>query len=232
MTDYPDWQASPSTQSPNVFPAFTQVLTPGAHPTAVIPVISYASLSLIIKASAGACKVSVTHYADPAGTNVIGTDTWNCNATAPLTVRVPLRGPYIKLTINVTSAGNLTATTWGVLQTAAADRISFPVASQQVFVPFTAAPINSTTTYTMPAIAAGRATWSFVPQDTTGKLNVYLQTVDELAGFIAIFSDRGNPTVIDNAVIEVPDALIQIIVVNQDLAATHSYALSLMIPPQ
>lgn len=232
MTDYPDWQASPSTQSGNVFPSFTQTLTPGNHPGVITPVISWASLSLIIKATTGAAKVSVTHYADLAGTNVIGTDTWSVNSTAPLTVRVPLRGSYAQLSVNVTSAGNFTATTWGTYQTAAADRISFPVGAQQVFIPFTAAPVNSTTTYTMPAISAGRAMWSFVPQDSTGKLQVYLQTVDELANFLGIFSDRGNPVSIDNAVLEVPDALIQIVVVNQDLAATHSYALSLMVPPQ
>lgn len=232
MTDYPDWQASASTQSGNVFPAFSQVLAPGAHPGVITPVFSWESLAMTVVPSAGAAKVSVSHYADLAGTQLVGADTWTVNATTSLTVRVPLRGPYAQLSVTVTSAGNLTAKTWGAYQTPAADRISFPVAGQIIFEADHVLPASTSKTYVFPQICAGSANWSFVPFDTTGKLNPFVQIVDELGTVIARVSDRGNPVTIDNALLQVPDSIVQVVVTNEDGAATHEYGFSLIVPPQ
>jgi phosphoheptose isomerase len=232
MTDYPDWQVSASTQSGNVFAAFSQVLTPGNHPSAVTAVYSWESLAMTVVPSAGAAKVSVSHYADLAGTLLIGTDTWGVNATTSLTVRVPLRGPYAKLSINVTSAGNLTANTWGVFQTQAADRISFPAAGQILFDATNTLAALASKTYVLPQIAAGRTNWCFVPFDATGMLGIYVQAVDELGNIIVRVSSMGNPTGIVQLVIEVPDQILQVIVQNTDAGGPHSYGFSLVVPPQ
>ena len=232
MTDFPDWQPAPASQSASAFTAFTQDLAPGTHAGAITPVHSYQSLNLVITATAGAAKVTVTHWADAAGVNQVGADTWPLNTAAPLTVRVPLRGPCAQVTIDVTSSGNLSASTWGTYQTAAAARISYPVRSQALFQPQTTLAASATTAYTMPAVCAGLATWSYVPYDTAGMISAYLQTVDELGNFLAIFTDRGSPTVIDNALIVVPDGLIQVVVSNNDAAASHDFAFALTVPPQ
>lgn len=232
VTDYPDWQAAPATSAANQFTNFSQDLTPGTHAGTVTPVSSWSSLTLRVNTTAGAAKVSVKHYADQAGTELVDTDTWTCKTTAPLTVRVPLRARYVQLSIDVTSAVNFQADTYAVYSTYPADRISFPVGAQQKFVPQTPLAASATVAYDMPAIAAGRAYWSYVPYDTNGQITVYLQTVDELDHFLTIITDRGTPTVIDNAVIEVPDALVQIVVSNNDGVNSHDYAFSLMIPPQ
>lgn len=232
MTDYPDWQVAASTQSGNAFAALTQTLAPGSHPGAVTAVYSWSSLNMVVVPSAGACKVTVSHWADLAGTQLIGSDSWNVSVATPLTVRVPLRGPYAQLTLNVTSAGSLTAETWGVFQTYPADRISFPIAGKQIFEPFRTLTPSATFTYTMPAMVAGAANWSFVPFDNAGKLNPFVQIVDELGNVLARVSDRGNPVAIDDSILQLPDQIVQVVVTNEDAAASHTYGFSLIVPPQ
>lgn len=232
MTDYPDWQVSASTQSGNQWPAVSQILAPGAHTTAITSVVSWESVAMTIVPSAGAGKVSVIHYADLAGTQVIGTDTWDVNATTSLTVRVPLRGPYAQLKIQVTSAGNMTAETWSVYQTQAADRISFPVSGQIIFEATNTLAALASKTYVLPQICARAANWCFVPFDNAGMLGTYVQAVDELGNIIVRVSSMGNPTVITNLNPQVPDLILQVIVTNTDAANPHTYGFSFIVPPQ
>lgn len=232
MSDYPDWQTAASTQSGNLFAAFTQTLAPGLHAGNITPVFSWASLNMIVAPSAGAGKVTVNHYADQAGTQLIGADTWDVNTATSLTVRVPLRGPYVQASINVTSGGNLTAETWGTFQTQPADRVSFPISGQIVFEATNTLAANTSKTYTVPRMTAGRANWAFVPFDNAGGLNPFIQAVDELGTVICRVVDRGNPTAIDNALLELPDQILQVVVTNDSATTAHSYGLCLVIPPQ
>lgn len=232
MSDYPDWQTAASTQSGNVFASFTTTLAPGNHPGAVTPVFSWASLNMIVVPTAGACKVTVNHYADQAGTQLIGSDTWDTNTTTSLTLRVPLRGPYVQLSINVTSGGNLTAETWGTFQTQPADRVSFPISGQLVFEASNTLAASTSKTYVVPRMAAGRSNWSFVPFDNAAALNPYIQAVDELGTLICRIADRGNPATVDNALLELPDQILQVVVTNESGTAAHSYGFCLAIAPQ
>lgn len=232
MSDYPDWQTAASTQSGNVFAAFTQTLAPGNHQGVITPVYSWASLNMIVVPTAGAAKVTVSHFADQAGTQPIGSDTWDTNTATSLTVRVPLRGPYVRVDINVTSAGNLTAETWGTFQTQPADRVSFPISGQLVFEASNTLAASASKTYVVPRMAAGRSNWSFVPFDNAGALNPYIQAVDELGTLICRIADRANPTVNDNAILELPDQILQVVVVNESSTAAHSYGFCLAIAPQ
>lgn len=229
VTDFPDWQAAAATQSPNQFPTFIQTLAPGLHPGGIVPVYSWSSLNLICVASAGAAKAIVTHWADLAGTQQVGADQWGFTTTTALAARVPLRGPFCQLSINVTSAGNLTAETWAAFLTADVTRISFPVGNQQVTDSRTLTP-GQVVKFNVPIIASGPATWSYNPFDTSGKLAVAINSVDELGNLITIVSNRGNPAGLDNAVIYVPDQIIQVQVTNTDGAANHGYGLTLTVP--
>lgn len=232
MTDYPDWQAAASTQSGNVFAAFSQTLAPGNHLGVITPVFSWASLNMIVVPTAGAAKITVSHFADQAATQPIGADTWDTSVTTSLTVRVPLRGPYVRVDINVTSPGALTAETWGTFQTQPADRVSFPISGQLVFEASTTLAANASKTYTVPRMAAGRSNWSFVPFDNAGALNPYIQAVDELGNLICRIADRGNPAGVDNALLELPDQILQVVVTNESGTASHSYGFCLAIAPQ
>lgn len=232
MSDYPDWQVSAATQSGNVFPAFTQTLTPGNHPGPVTPVFSWQSLNMIVVPTAGAGKVTVTHYADAAGTLVIGSDTWNVSTATALTVRVPLRGPYAALSINVTSAGNLTAKTWGTYQTAQADRVSFPISGQFIFDASHTLAAGASITYTMQWVVGGRASIAYVPFDNTGQLDLWVQAVNELGTVLSRVIDLGNPTGVVSPQFNTPDAILQVVVTNNDAVNPHSYGFSFTVPPQ
>lgn len=232
MTDFPDWQQFPNAQGGNVFPAFTQTLTPGVHSTALIPATNWSSVTLVVEPSAGAAQVQIGHYADLAGTMEIDSDTWPVNATTRLVVRTPLRGPYVKLTITVTSAGNLTASTWASFLSSSSDRISFPVSTQNLSDFAHSLAANGTKTYSVGEISAGHALFYFKPYDTTGKLEVSIHAVDELGNSGQLIADFGQPTGIVQQLIMVPDNIVTVEVDNKDATTAHSYDFSLTIPPQ
>ncbi len=232
MTDYPDWQSFPNAQSGNIFTSYSQVLTPGPHSTTVFPAVNWSSAIIIVSPSAGAAQVTITHYADLAATQPIDSDTWPVNATTALIVRTPLRGRYVRVDINVTSAGNLTAVTWANFLSATSDRISFPVSRQNMsdFAHVLAA--SGTKTYNIGEITAGTSLFYFKPYDTAAKLNVSIHAVDELGNPGQLIADFGKPTTITQQLITVPDLIVQVEVDNTDGAAPHTYDFSLTVPPQ
>jgi hypothetical protein len=232
MTDYPDWQTFPNAQSDNLFASFTQTLTPGVHEGAVLPALSWSSLMIIVEPSAGAAQVTVNHFADLAATHEIDSDTWPVNASTALIVRTPLRGKYVRLDINVTSAGNLTTQTWSNFLSATSDRISFPISNQNLSDFDHSLAASGDITYDIGEIAAGMAYFYFKPYDATGKLEVSIHSVDELGNPGQLIADFGKPTATLDRLFTVPDVIIQVEVTNTDASAAHVYDFSLTIPPQ
>lgn len=232
MTDYPDFQNFPNAQSDNVFASFAQTLTPGVHIGAMLPALSWSSLMVIVSPTAGACQVTVNHFADLAGTQQIDSDTWPANINTSVIVRTPLRGKYVRIDINVTSAGNLTTESWANFLSASSDRISFPVSNQNLSDFAHALAANGDITYQVGEIAAGTALFYFKPYDATGKLAVVLHAVDELGNPGQLIADFGKPTAIVQQLITVPDVIIEAEIQNTDTTTAHTYDFSLTIPPQ
>jgi len=232
MSDYQDWQSFPNAQSDNVFPAYNQVLAPGLHSTAILPAANWSSIIIIASPSAGAGQVQINYFADLAGTQQIDADTWPVNANTRLVVRTPLRGPYIRLDITVTSPGNLTAETWANFLSASSERISFPV-SQQNISDFGVTLAHSTSNfYQSGEIAAGLALFYLKPYDTSGKLAAQIHAVDELGNPGQLIADFGTPTATVQQLIVVPDLILQVEIDNIDTVSSHKYDVSLTVPPQ
>lgn len=231
MTDYPDWQTFPQAQSANLFPAFTQTLTPGTHSTPVIPAASWSSLALIAKPSTGAGQVQINHYADAAGAQIIDSNKWPVNTTTYLDVRTPLRGQYANIQIFVTSPGNMTLTSWANFLSASSERISFPASQQNVSDFNHALAAGATMNYSPGVITAGAAQFYLKPYDALGKLEVSLLTADELGNNGQLVADFGQPTGIVREVIQVPDLILRLSITNTDGANPHTYDMSLTIPP-
>lgn len=232
MTDYPDWQSYPNAQSDNLFPGFAQTLTPGTHPTAVLPALNWSSIAIVAGASAGAGQIQLNHFADQAATQQIDSDSWPFNASTELRVRSPLRGKYVRIDIIVTSPGNLAGQFWASLLSASSDRISFPVSQQNVSDFSHALAANGTALYSPGAIAAGHALFYLRPYDTAGKLAASIHAVDENGNPGTLIADFGHPTAIAQQLIVVPDLILQVEIDNTDGAASHTYDFSLTIPPQ
>jgi hypothetical protein len=232
VTDYPDWQAYPNAQSGNVFPAFAQTITPGVHLGQVVPATNWASITVIVHATAGACRVTVNHFADAAGTQQIDSDTWPVNTLTGLTVRTPLRGQYVRIDLNVTSAGNLSATTWANFLSTASDRISFPVGQQNVSDFSHSLPASTAALYQTGQLCAGRALFFYNPHDTAGKTTVSIHAVDELGNPGQLVAFFGAPTALVQQLIEIPDLMVQVEIDNTDAVTAHVYDMSLTVPPQ
>lgn len=232
MTDYPDWQSFPNAQSDNTFAAYSQTLTPGLHTGTVLPALNWSSMIIIVSPSAGAGKVMITHYADLAATQAIDSDQWSVNNITALIVRTPLRGKYVRIDLDVTSAGNMTAVTWANFLSATSERISFPVGNQNLSDFGFILAASGTKTYQIGEIAAGISLFYFKPYDATGKLTVHVHAVDELGNPGQLIAEFGGPTALVQQLITVPDVIIQVEIDNTDGAATHTYDFSLTIPPQ
>lgn len=232
MTDYPDWQTYPTAQGTNLFPAYSQTLTPGAHTTGVIPISSWSSMTVIVHPSAGAAQVQVVHHAAANGTEPVDSSTWPVNASTKLIARTPLRALYVEIIITVTSAGNLTAVTWATPQAASSDRISFPVEQLNVSAFGLTVPASTTLTASVGAIVAGEALFYVHPYDTTGKLDVVIHAVSELGVSGQLIADFGAPTALLQQLITVPDLITTVSIANTDAAAAHTCDFSLTVPPQ
>lgn len=232
VTDYQDWQSFPTAQSDNLFPAFTQTLPPGQYSTDVLPAVNWSSITLMVTPTAGAARVQIIHLADQAGTQVIGSDVWQVKAGTNLVVRTPLRGRFVQVHTHVTSAVALTAVTWATLMSAASDRISFPVSTQNLSDTARALAANGVATYDLGEITAGLAYFYFKPYDATGKLSVVIHAVDELGNPGPPIADFGTPAAIVQQLLTVPDLIVEVKVTNTDGAAAHTYDFSLTIPPQ
>ena len=232
MTDYPDWQTFPVAMGANLFPSVAQTLAPGAHTSAVIPVTSFSSLSLVILPTAGAGQIIVNHWADALGTVSADTDTYRYRVGAPLVVRTPLRAAYVSITLNVTSAGALTASTWAILLAGTSDRVSFPVGGQQAGVDNTTLAGGATDQWRMPAICAGNSMLTFLPGNTLAKLTVEVFTEDELGNemYHLMFPVAPVNGIMQPLVLPGEVTLVQ--VVNTDGANAHSYGVSLVCAPQ
>lgn len=232
VSDYPDWQASPVSQSANQFPFGASNLPPGNHPFGIVPASNWRSLSVIVTPLAGAGILTVSHFADAGGAALLGADAWRVNVQTTLVVRTPLRGPFMNLGLNVTSAGNLSAVVWAVLQSGDSDRITFPVGSQSANAFNRTLAPSAVDTFVLQRICAGNATWHFNPRDATGKLQPVIRTLDELGGQRYILSTRGGPVAPETQEIMIPDEIVQVQVTNTDAAASHAYDFSLTVPPQ
>lgn len=230
VSDFPDWQKITTAMGSNLFSAVSQNLAPGNYPTAVIPVTSYSSLSAVILPTSGAGQLVVQHWADAAGTISAEADTWRFQIGAALVMRTPLRAPYMQLTLKVTSAGNLVASTWATLLASSSDRVTYPVKSQQ------AGNENQTlgggvlAQWRLPAVVAGPAMLAFWPSDTTGKLAVSVVATDELNTVKYTVMPAVTPTTVLMQPLQLPDDIIVIDIKNTD-TLNHAYGVSLIWPP-
>jgi hypothetical protein len=231
-TGYPDFQAITATQSANLFGTFAQNLAPGTHTFGPVPVASWASMAINIRATAGACQVNVHHWADAAATQLIGGDSWPVRLTTKLTVITPLRGPYVSVDLTVTSGVNLNAAAWCGFQSQYVPRITFPVSAQVAFANGRALAASGEDFWDVPSICTGRAWIKFVPFDATGKLHLRVIAVNELGTFQYYVADFGFPTTVFNQLLEIPDVCCSVDVANTDAAGAHTYDVALIIPSQ
>lgn len=229
---HPDYQGFASTISPNLFPAFSQNLAPGTYETGIIPVASWSSVLLNTTVHSGFGKVSLQHYGDLAGTNVVGTDTWPAFPTTALTVRSPLRGLFFQIQIQVTSGVNMVIDSYAALMSAPADRISFPVGNQRVGTQGKTVAAGASDRYPVSRIASGRGWLLIVDQTNSGKLSPLILATDETGATTDVVAQFPAPSPFLNTILELPDLPLVLQITNTDGVAGHPYNASFGISAQ
>jgi len=231
MTDYPDWQNAPTAMSGNLFADSTATLPAGTYDTAVIPVTSFSSLSVAIVPTTGAGQLIVSHWVDAAGTIAADADLWRFRPGSPLVVRTPLRAAFVKLTVVVTSAADLTASFWATALASSSDRVSYPVPGQQAGTDHGTLAPGALDQWRMPALVAGPAMLAYSPADASGMLFVEVVATDELDNQLYHLLYAVNPISPLMQPLILPGDIILVQVFNVDGAASHDYAVSLACVP-
>jgi hypothetical protein len=220
-------------QSANLFGAFSQILAHGTTTFGPLPVANWTSLVINIRVTgSGGLQCNVHHWADAAATELIGGDSWPVRTATKLSVITPLRGPYVSIDLTVTSAGTLAAVTYCAFQAAPSPQIRFPVGAQTAGANNRTLAVSGSDFWNLPSICAGRASFKFIPYDTAGKLVARVEAVDELGNFQYYPADFGTPTAPFNTLMEIPDVPCVVAITNNDGAATHTYDVELIVPPQ
>lgn len=229
---HPDYQAIVNASSANILGGPATVFPVGHTLTPVIPVANWGSLLLSVQPSAGFAKVFLRHWQDAAGTISLGNDNWAVNTGTGLAVRAPLRGPYVQIDVDVTSAGAMTANASALFQSTTASELTFPVGWQGATDQGHVLAASANKGYAPAFIAAGRAWLMFQPADATGKLQVVLYGTDETGTAYGILYINVAPAAPVYQLLELPDTPLFLQVLNNDGAAPHTYTISLIIPPQ
>lgn len=225
MPGYPDFQAYPQWRTGNVAASNSPTLTPGTHTLYSDAVSNYGSMLLRINPSLGSqCVVTVTWYLDDALTELVGTDTWKCNATTFLDVIVPIKAQYVQVTLDNTAAVDWTGSTYISLLNVLTPDYKYPVSAQIVAAATVTVPASTSETYFPTVITRGPAMLSFHPFDTAGKLLVVINQLDETGAEVGLIADFGTPAAIINNVFYIPDVLWELKVQNLDSAATHEFS--------
>jgi hypothetical protein len=230
MPGYPDFQAFANRRTANLLSSLSQTLATGEHDTDVMAVASYSGLQIRVVPSAGYASVSVIWYLDAAGTQILSSDAWPVNSFTGLSAIYPVFAPFMKFSVNVTSAEDLVAATFIAGLAIGPERPIYPVGSQTVKATARTLAASGSDYYHPSRICRGTGFFTFRPYDTAGKLDVSIQTFTEAGVFVAKVAVFGTPTAIVNQQIQLPDTNWNVAVVNNDTGAGHKYDMGLVVP--
>lgn len=230
---HPDYQGFAATTGPNYFPALNQVLNPGHNIGPVVPVTSWGSLLISVSPTAGFGILTVNHSLDAAGTQIVSTDQWAITPQHQPIIRTPLRGLYVSIDIQVNSGGAMPAQTYATLQSGTAERISYPVATQEVDQEARVLAAGGVDTFQFNRVVAGFGWLYFFQSD--GAHNNLTLTLDAMtsSGALNFHVFRIDSTALPlNQLLLIPDFIIQVKIANNDAVNPHTYDYTFFVPEQ
>lgn len=232
MTGYPDWQTYPQWTGVNAFAANsvagvtgTIVLYQGVTP-------AFASTDLRVAPSAGYGIVSAAWYTDPALTQRVGFETFSVNSAFQLNTLLPVRGPYLKVTLQVTSVAPMTADTYmtGFNMPVAAP---MPAVNTQVVQAFgVVVPAGADNIMYVPFLCAGPAMLFFRPSASPNSLQAFVEVTDQSGAVIYRLAEIDMPTAGVNVLMQAPFSPIRLRVHNQAVSTPNTFSAALVIAPR
>ena len=229
MPGYPDYRAYPQWRTDNLFPAFSQVLTPGAHPVGPIPMVGNQAVQVRAKVTAGYGTVTIAWFLDSAMTQSVGADPFDVNTETTLAAILPVKGPYLKLNINVTSGVNMNVQTYAAGINNASGRIYYPLGRQLIYQAVKSLAASGVDRFPLPFICKGIVCVSFTPSDALGLLRLETWQDDASGAAVKRVADLGAPVALANMQAAVVDSIFSLRITNLDAGAAHSYAMSMAL---
>lgn len=225
---YPDYQAYPNWRTPNLISADLSALATGTHDVAAVITQAYAAVALTASCTAGYGSIKLQWYEDAALTTPIGSDSWILATWVTTVVSVPARGPYVQLVITVDSAAAMNAGVSLAGENSSPGTIVYPVAVQRIYTGTVSVPASGQKIYPIPFMIKGGGTLNFVPQDTSGKLQCHLVTLNSNQTINQRLADFGTTTTSVYQQIAVSDDCVGVEIFNTDGTAAHSFQLQVV----
>lgn len=216
-----DFQSDLPWRSNNLFPSYNPTYPVGVTSTGIIPTIGWSSLRLRCTVLFGAGRVTVAWFADAAGAQGVGTDTWPVNPNTGLSVVIPVEGAFLQLSFNNTTGGNDGVINYAVLAQADSNVLSYPISASSAFGNSVSIPASSVFTAFPAFYAKGHGRLRLSPGDALGKLNASLENHDEVGTVLGILDQENGFTGAVQYDFPYPDTLLRLVVTNTDAGAAH-----------
>lgn len=221
--DYAQWQGATLVNETISVPPGTTVL-----PAMLLS--NFASLWLLLNASADGIQATVDFFADAALTiPVIGYSVISTAGCIP-EVLIPAYGAYA--VINLINSGALATNTTIYAQpmNAAVDRPTYAAPQNFIQAALTSVPASTTVTLLLPHVRPGDVSWYFDPADATGKLTMTIDAGNLVPGAVGHFLRKVGPVAEIDGTLDLPDIPIVMNIQNTDAAGPHSYRAALSTP--
>lgn len=227
VTGAPDWTSVAPWKSLNLFSALGTVYPPGVTSLPVTPSLAFSAIQIKFVCASGGGHFVLHWYADAAGTQEVGNDLWIVSPTNFLLVSMPAEGPYFSIHVNNTGAGNLTATNWAMLSNEPVTRPTYPVTTSTIYGIGVAVNASTSIHNQFGHFTKGRAHLRVNPADATGKLNAFVESVDENGNVLGVPISVKAFTAQQDVEFPWPDDSLRFTVTNTDAGAPHTldYAL-------
>lgn len=227
-TGSPDFQRQVQSRTGNLFAAGTQTLAPGQTSTAFLAMQSWPGVLIRVKPSAGYGTVTVYWYDTADHTYFIGSDSWDVNANTGLFVNMPCQGAFMVVTIDVTSATDMTADTYLFGISNGPPEIYYPITKNGAYELSGSVAASATSYSYLPWITKGLA-WTVFDAGANGpSLQFRVQATDASGSPISEPIDYYKPSLIQQALFALPEHPIRVAVTNLTTIGPLTYSFTLV----
>lgn len=224
---YPDFQAPVQWKGSRVS-APSMAYPFGVTDFGLINLTNFASLGLSMRVPAGNLKLILTFWADQAMTVKVDTYTIPVVSGTTVDLLVPAVASYVDIQIDVQSGGGATVVYNFTPSNVPSNELSYVGPAQSLFEQNKTI-IASGNSQTSPFyLVPGPAYFEFLPYDSTGKLQIDVQSLTATGGPGARLIRQAGPTTEFFRTLILPCEPIQVTITNTDAAGPHTYDMALI----
>lgn len=230
-TGSPDFQTPLPWKSLNVFGSQLRSWPNGASSTAVFPTLAFAAVQLYfaIQTSGDTGALTINWWADSAGTQSLGSDSWGVSFFHYLKVTLPAEAPYFSVTFTNASGHASNVINYAFLSNVPVARPTYPVTGSIAAQIGVSVAISSSIFDNIRFYTKGRGHLRLNPTTASGKLQAILSTADINGNQVSILYLNNGFTTEQHFDFPYPDLRVNLEIDNLDTVAAHSLDYSLWV---